>query len=104
MKLDPKSINVRSLPSVPLEDKKMLPKIPGIYFAIDRQGIVQYIGRSANLNQRWLQHHRQSDLESGDRVSIAWLEINDSSLLDQIEQALIDYFHLIKVVRPQKKS
>ena len=27
MKIDPKNLNVRSLPSVPLFDKKMLPKI-----------------------------------------------------------------------------
>ena len=92
MKIDPENLDLRSLPSIPLEDRKMLPVISGIYFAIDSQGTVQYIGRSANLNQRWLQHHRISNLEECDRILIAWLEVTEPALLPEIEKALIDWF------------
>jgi excinuclease UvrABC nuclease subunit len=80
------------LPSVPLEQRKTLPECPGIYFAIDNTGIIQYIGRSNNIRQRWLQHHRQSQLEAIGSIQVAWLQVSDSLLLPSIEAALIEYF------------
>ena len=92
MKINPESLNVPSLPSVSLEDKKMLPKIPGIYFAIDSQGTVQYIGRSTNIRNRWKHHEKYSRLKRLNLIKLAWLEIDNVLLLNEIEQALIDWF------------
>lgn len=48
----PDQVNFSTLPSLPLECRKALPECSGIYFAIDSQGVVQYIGKSSNLRQR----------------------------------------------------
>lgn len=85
-------INPLALPSLPLKERSLLPATSCIYFAIDCQGVVQYIGRSLNLQQRWMQHHRQSDLEKVDGVQIAWLAIDTPELLPEIERALIEWF------------
>lgn len=88
----PEQINLLTLPSVPLDCRKDLPEYPGIYFAIDNAGTVQYIGRSSNIRQRWLQHHRYNQLEALGSVAVAWLQVSDNLLLPSIEAALIEYF------------
>lgn len=85
-------INPLALPSLPLHERSQLPATPGIYFALDTFGCVQYIGRSVNLRQRWLAHHRYLELESMDFVSIAWLEVSVPGMLAEIESALVTYF------------
>jgi hypothetical protein len=91
--IDPKLINLSALPSVSLGNRKHLPQTAGIYLAIDAAETVQYIGRSVNLRQRWSSHHQSSALDIITGVRIAWFEISESSLLPQIEQALIEYFN-----------
>jgi DNA-binding Xre family transcriptional regulator len=89
----PQDINLCALPSVLLADRKQLPQTAGIYFAIDGDGVVQYIGQSTNLRQRWLNHHRKSALDGISNVQIAWIEVSEPSLLREIEEALIEYFN-----------
>ena len=60
--INPESIDLNSLSSLPLSDHSSLPGILGIYFAVDSLGSVQYIGRSVNLRQRWVNHHRHNQL------------------------------------------
>lgn len=91
--ITPKSLNLSTLPSLPLAERRHLPASPGIYFAIDSLGVVQYIGRSVNICQRWQNHHRCSVLDAIGNVNIAWIEVSKPSLLDEIEQALIEYFN-----------
>ncbi|MEH2458299.1 helix-turn-helix domain-containing protein [Nostoc sp.] len=90
--IDPATINPFALPSVPLEQRSQLPITPCIYFAIDSEGVVQYIGRSVNPAQRWTLHHKYSELNEMSGVRISYLHINDQSLLAQIESALIAWF------------
>lgn len=90
--INPQSLNLSALPSLPLDRRSQLPEIPCIYFAVDSQGTVQYIGRTVNAKQRWLNHHRCDQLSSMDGVTIAYLEVSDESLLESIEEALIEYF------------
>lgn len=91
--IDPSSLDLSELPSLPMCRKTELPKVSAVYFAIDSFGQVQYIGRSNNIRNRWLKaHHRQSALDGIGDINIAWVEVSDSSLLSHIEQALIDYF------------
>lgn len=91
--ITPESLNLSALPSVPLINRKQLPPILGIYFAIDSLGVVQYIGQSINIRNRWVNHHRQSELKVVGNVSIAYLEVSEPSLLSEIEWALIEYFN-----------
>ncbi|WP_051039768.1 helix-turn-helix domain-containing protein [Synechococcus sp. PCC 7336] len=80
-----------SLPSVTLEERGDLPECSAVYLAINGQDKVQYVGRSANLYRRWIQHHRLNDLSKGTGVRIAYLEV-DADLLDEVEAALIEWF------------
>lgn len=90
--INPSTLNPLTLPSLPLERRSLLPVTPCIYFAIDSEGVVQYIGRSGNLQLRWEYHHRQKQLELIDGIIIAWLTIDSPDLLIEVEAALINWF------------
>lgn len=87
----PESIDFSSLPSMCLEQKSNLPNISGVYFVFVSERIL-YIGRAANLQRRWRQHHRQLEFEGFNEARIAWLHVSDSQILPAIEKALIQYF------------
>lgn len=91
--IDPQLIDIETLPSVALSDRKKLPEISGIYLAVDSQETVQYIGKSVNLNQRWKTHHRHSQFKDIGKIKIVWIEVSEKSLLLEIETALIEYFN-----------
>ncbi len=86
------AINPLDLPSVPLLEKHKLPQVSAIYFAIAKSGEILYIGRSINIANKWLGHHRYLELKEIGNVRIAWLSCNDESLLPQIEEAMIKHF------------
>lgn len=88
----PESIDLRSLPCLSLEDRANLPDVAAIYFAVDSFDEVLYIGRSVSLLRRWTGHHRLSQLVNIGQVKIAWVEISETALLPQVEQALIEFF------------
>ncbi len=91
--INAESIDISILPSLFLSDRKQLPKVACIYFAIDAMGQIQYIGKSVNLRQRWCgSHHRIEQLKSMENIRIAWLEVSDPLLLPKIENALISQF------------
>lgn len=87
--INPETLDLSTLPSLLLSDRKQLPSVSCIYFAMS-SGNVQYIGRSVNLQQRWIDHHQVKHLNK--ETNIAWLEISDSVLLPEIESALIQWF------------
>jgi predicted GIY-YIG superfamily endonuclease len=91
-KYAPQTINPLSLPSISLQKRSQLPNCKAIYFAIDVNDKIQYIGQTVNLNHRWKDHHRVKLLESIGEIRLAWLELSDKSLLIEIESALIAWF------------
>jgi GIY-YIG catalytic domain len=82
-------INPFTLPSRLLSDRRSLPQCQAIYFVIDEDSIL-YIGRTANLAERWIAHHRFNQLETNPRI--AWLECSNEDLLPELERALIKHF------------
>lgn len=90
--MNPETVDPLALPSLPLATRAELPNCPAIYFVLNGDAVV-YIGRTNNLYQRWVAHHRwhQLKLMTGD-IRIAWLECSDASLLSEIETALIEHF------------
>jgi excinuclease UvrABC nuclease subunit len=90
--INPSSLDLATLPSLLLSERAKLPETPGVCFAINSLGQIQYIGRSINIRNRWLSHHRKPDLKIIDNIRIAWIEIEELTLLGKIEQELIDYF------------
>jgi predicted GIY-YIG superfamily endonuclease len=76
------ALDFSQLPSVPLPNRDRLPQCPGIYFAIDDQNRVLYIGLASNLWGRWKgqQHHRLEQLTRMHKktpVRLAWLDCSD---------------------------
>ena len=90
--INPSEIDVAVLPSLPLSERSSLPSTPGIYFAIDSLGQIQYIGKSVNIRQRWIGHHQLEGLDIIGGIKISWLVVEDPKLLYHIETALINYF------------
>jgi len=89
--MNPATINPLTLPSLSLINRSALPPCPAVYFVREGDRVL-YVGRSVNLQQRWITHHRYSQLKGLNNVRIAWLECSDPSLLPEIEAALIEYF------------
>ena len=88
-----KTINISTLPSIPLCNRTQLPKCPGIYFVLDGDCVL-YIGKSISLRDRWATHQRwQQFAKLGSSLKIAWLESNDIEALSSIEKALIKSFN-----------
>ncbi|BAZ18785.1 XRE family transcriptional regulator (plasmid) [Calothrix sp. NIES-4071] len=86
---NPSNLDVRSLPSVKLQDRALLPDLCGVYFAFNTE--IQYIGKTYNLRKRWISHHRYCQLERLDGISISYLTV-PSIVLSYIEDVAIAYF------------
>ncbi len=89
--INPESLDLSTLPWLPLDERTAFPKQPAIYFAIDSQGNIQYIGRSVNPKIRWYSHHKYDELQAIGNIRIAYLFM-DVDLLPSVESALIDWF------------
>jgi hypothetical protein len=87
----PSTITLTELPSVPLDERKTLPDAAVIYFVLAGDTVL-YIGQSVSLWQRWLAHHRLSQLNEYGCCRIAWMAVDDAGLLDRLEQACITHF------------
>jgi hypothetical protein len=82
------------LPSLPLAERKKLPDCAAIYFAIDANNRVLYVGKAKKLVARWKNHHRLYKLEEIDKecsVRIAWQAWNEEDL-DEAERSSIKRF------------
>ena len=90
--IDPDSINLSLLPSIPLARRKELPELPPIYFVMDSQGEICYIGQTKNLYKRLIRHHHLPSFKNLPNAKVAYLKISDINLLTKIEKVLIDYF------------
>ena len=76
------------LPSVPLSARGELPQCPAVYFILDGSTVL-YVGKSVNLAQRWVAHHRLRQVESMARYPrIAWMELGEAALLEEVEAGL----------------
>ncbi len=87
----PITITPSALPSLPLNERRDLPDTAAIYFVLAGNAVL-YIGQSVSLQQRWLAHHRFAQLNEYENCRIAWMQVDDASLLDGLEQACIAYF------------
>ncbi len=83
--------SLTDLPSLPLSERSALPDTAAIYFVLAGHTVL-YIGQSVSLRQRWVAHHRLAQLNEHGGCRIAWMQVDDVSLLDGIEQACIAHF------------
>lgn len=88
------SLDPLQLPSLPLSERKQLPTCTAIYFAIDSNNRVLYVGKAKDLAARWKNHHRFYKLEEIDKessVRLAWQAWNEEDL-SAAEKSLITNF------------
>lgn len=85
------SIDVYSLPYCLLSKRQTLPAVPAVYFAIDPQNTVLYVGKADNLNNRWRNHDKGIDLAFIGEIKIHYLEVDEllTPSLCEIEKILI---------------
>lgn len=93
--VDAKSINPLELPSLALSNafRRYLPTSPAVYFVIQDNSEVIYIGQTQNLKHRWNSHHKIVEIKqiSGD-IRIGWYVVDDKHYLQSLEKSLIDLF------------
>jgi excinuclease UvrABC nuclease subunit len=87
------AVSPLTLPSLSLRERRSLPECAAVYFVLNSNDEILYIGGTVNLFQRWLTHHRCDQLTNmGDGIRITWLECSEPGLLPEIETALIKHF------------
>jgi DNA-binding Xre family transcriptional regulator len=89
--IGPNDIDPLALPFVLLEHRSQLPKTPCIYFAINSQDEIQYIGQSTNPRRRWRNHSKGIDLALMGDIRIAYIGCPRELLCD-IEKVLVAWF------------
>ncbi len=87
---------ILQLQKVTLKDKHLLPEYSGIYYVVDENNNVWYIGQSKNICKRWQgkAHHRLYQLEAHKKkkFTIYYESINESEL-DRVEKQQIEKYH-----------
>lgn len=78
-------------PSLAFEHRTDLPPIPAVYFVLNEQRGVMYIGATENLRARWKSHHRAPQMNVGS-YRIHWMEMGDADQRLAMERQAIDYF------------
>jgi excinuclease UvrABC nuclease subunit len=48
---------------MPLESESELPDIPAVYFVLDEENRILYIGSTKSLNRHWVHHPKLKHLE-----------------------------------------
>ncbi|MGK7957068.1 MAG: GIY-YIG nuclease family protein [Crocosphaera sp.] len=88
--------SILALPKIPLENRENLPQVSGIYYVIDQNHIIWYIGQAKNLQARWKSksHHRLFQLKSQKKTQFKiYYQVLESSQLNEIEQQEISKYH-----------
>lgn len=81
---------IRNLPSISYDQKARLPYKPGVYFVVDSDDTVVYVGKSRDIRMRWLNHELRGRVKNGN-YTIRWMEVPIHKL-DSTEQVFIDQY------------
>ena len=81
--------DVHAFPSTAWNQTAALPTGAAIYYVLDRESVVLYVGASKHVRQRWGRHHRRSDLAAVGATCIAWQAVWPEFLL--LEALFISY-------------
>jgi hypothetical protein len=67
---------IETLPDIPITQRLKLPECHAVYFVLDNDHRVHYIGATINLRQRWQNHKKLKLLSNPNEYRIAWLEVH----------------------------
>lgn len=85
-------VNPFELPYVSLSFRQGLPSIPAVYFVIQNNSEILYIGQSENLKNRWKNHGKLAEIRKlGGDSRIAWLKADKASLAE-LEAEFIGFY------------
>lgn len=85
-----KSLNLETLPSMPLADRAAFPNERVVYFAVTGDGTVLYVGQTSSLSRRWLAHGKEWELVNAGCSRVAWLRSEGD--LRTLETAFVKRF------------
>lgn len=78
---------------------EQLPETAGIYFVVDDNKNIWYIGKAQNIKARWIGHHRYAQLNrlnQKNHIKILWYRSeNDENILTELEKHFINTYHPI---------
>ena len=91
--IDVLKLLILALPKVDLQELKCLPAVSCVYFVVDGNDTIMYIGQSVNLENRFIRHHRwQYFVRLKKPTFIYYLGINDTEKLEELEEFYIKFF------------
>lgn len=96
-------VELSNLPQLPLEDKRSLPDLPAVYFAVGTDSEILYVGRTASLRRRWKgnRHQHLETLYNRDEpIHLAWLAVEHEDWLPELEYELITRFRPVLNEQP----
>lgn len=104
--------SILDLSCIKLQEKHLLPSYSGIYYVIDNQQSIWYIGRSINLQNRWNSvrgHHRYSQLLSISRQEdinlFIYYKQESQNRLKRLEKIQIEQYQpILNYTRVLKKG
>jgi hypothetical protein len=85
--------SINQHPHLDLKSRELLPESSGIYYILDDDNIVWYIGKAKNLKVRWTGagHHRLAQLQKQVKKRlIVYYELVPEPILDQTERQRIE--------------
>ena len=105
------NIEILNLPKVSLETKELLPDYSGIYYVVDENKLVWYIGKAKNIYKRWhgKAHHRIYQLKQlkhknftifYERIDLARLDSREKQQINKYDPHLNNSPVKSKKVRP----
>ena len=86
---------ILNFPSTSLETKELLPEYSGIYYVVDENKVIWYIGKAENIHKRWQgkAHHRIYQLKQlkHKHFNIFFERVNLAQLDNREKQQIIKY-------------
>jgi hypothetical protein len=85
----------KSWNKVLLRNKYLLPDYSGIYIVTDQTDFVLYVGKSKNIKDRWIGHHRHKQLIRKDRKDRRFYIYFNQFPVDKLDEEEKYYINLL---------
>lgn len=87
--------NWKSWNKVLLRSKELLPEYSGVYIVTDQTDFVLYVGKSKNIKDRWIGHHRHKQLIRRDRKDRRFYIYFNHFPIDKLDEKERYYINLL---------
>ena len=87
--------NWRTWNKVSLRSKNLLPNYSGIYIVAEQTDFVLYVGKSKNIKERWIGHHRHKQLIRRDRKDRRFYIYFNQCAVEKLDEEERYYINLL---------